>query len=144
MTNYNANLTIEEPKISLDYEEFEDTLIPNPMENVSIKKEIIEKSDSKEEVNIDFTTHADQGRRKVLKSVGASSNPNRFEVQGFASMPTKSLVENCQPSTSSANCPHDVKTKQERCDDKLNDDTIELVSKELNHLAAILHVYAGV
>ena len=118
-SNYNVNLTVQEEKINLDYTEFEDTMIPNPMENVSIKKEIIEKSDIKEEVNIDLTTHADQYRRKVSKSVEERSNPKHFEVQDFASIPTK----NCQPSTSSVNYPIDVKIKQERCDGELNNDT---------------------
>ena len=122
-SNYNVNLTVQEEKINLDYAEFEDTMIPNPMENVSIKKDIIEKNDIKEEVNIDFTTHADQYRRKVSKSFEERSNPKYFEVQDFASIPTKILVENCQPSTSSENYPIDVEIKQERFDDELNNDT---------------------
>ena len=69
ISNCNVNLAIEEQKINLDYDDFDDTMIPNPMENVSVQKEIIEKNDIKEEVNIDFTTHADQYRRKIFKYV---------------------------------------------------------------------------
>ena len=124
VSNNEDSLPIVEQKLSLDYDEFEDTMITNPIEKFSFKKEISEKNDT--DVNIDFTTHVDEDNMKISKSEGSSSNPIRFEVQDFASIPTKILVSDCFSITPCSDNPIDVKIKEEISDFKLNNDAINI------------------
>jgi hypothetical protein len=110
ISSSDINWTTEEHKISLDYSGCENTMIPNPLENISFEKEFSEKNGT-EEVTFELTNN-DRGCRKVSESERRS-----FEGDGLASIPTKILVSNCPLSTPSSNGPIDVKIKKEIFDD---------------------------